>query len=511
MLWNFFKRIETDKTPLAYWLASFFAIILLRNLLEGVLGGNHEVIKASSFFISLVLPYIFLFLALVIILRFITREKASSIMKVLVVLFALLLVVPIIDFFAYGGRGAQIIYLSGDASQMAGNFLTYYSTGATVGQRVEGLAFGLLLLLYLFTKTKSAPKVLAGLFLAYCMLFVFAALSPIALGLSNLLFGSPAQVGVSLQSVGYEKGLYVSYISGLLTVLLSSLLIALEAAILLAICSQQKFLLLLRAIRLVRSAHYMLLAIFGVLLGVSATQSWRFGFYNFFSFGYVVAVFFAHQFACLINDFFDRDLHVRVKSKQSEGDWHTIKLVSLAYLILALATAYPSGYESTVFLICTAVLAFLYSAPPVRLKRFPIVASATLALLALLVVLGGFAVFAKDRVVELFPQQIAVAILLVYTLGTNYKDLKGIELDKKDKVYTIPVLLGEKKGKIIVGVMTVLSFLLVPFILGIPDLLLPSAVAGLLSVFVIAKNADEKLFRAMHLCYLVLVLSYLIK
>jgi len=506
-LWRFFEKIESDKTPLVYWFISLFAIIAIRNLLEGILEKSHWIVAPRPFFIDFPVAYVMLFLALAILLKLITRAKVSSLIKVLVVLFSLILIVPIIDFAASGGEGLHIKYLAGSAENIAKNFVTYYSDGgATIGERVEGIVFGLLLLLYVYIKTKSVAKAAVGIFLAYCAVFVFAALGPLAHGFAHFFFGAPTDA----LSGTYGNGLYEAYKVGLLVTLFISFIVAIELALLLAISKRQKFILLLKAIRPVRSAHYLLLSVFGILLGISATGSWKFGFYGIFAFGYVVSVFFAYQFACLINDFFDRDLHMRIKSKQSDGDWRTVKQASMAYLALALIMGYTIGYETLIFLACSAAVAFLYSAPPLKLKRYPIVASLALAVCALLVILGGFAVFARDKTVELFPQQVAIVVLLVYTLGTNYKDLKDARLDKENKVYTIPVLLGEKKGKITIAIMTALSFLVVPFILNTPDLIIPSVIGSLLSAVFIARNADEKIFRTMHLCYFVLVMYYLI-
>lgn len=504
-LWKLFERIESDETPLKYWLASFFAIILLRNLLEGLLGSCHCIFPPRPFFVSFPLPYILLFLALAILLKVVTRIRTVSLMKVLVLLFSLLLIVPVIDYFAYGGEGTRLGYL--DDSGLASDFLTFYSgTGVTTGQKIEAITFGLLLLAYMFFKTKSAAKATAGLFLAYCILFAVAALPPLTYAVVHPLFGAPP---ASAPPDAYGKELYTAYKSGLPVTLFITIAVAAEIALLLAISQRQKFVLLLKAIRPFRSAHYVLLGIFGILLGVSATDGWKYGFYGVFAFCYMVSVFFAYQFACLINDFFDRDLHVRTKSKQSDSDWRAVKLAAIMYLALSILIAVSIGYDTLVFLICFVAVAFLYSAPPLSLKRYPIVASFALATCALFIILGGFAVFSRGDSAT-FPLQVAIMVLVVYTLGTNCKDLKDVKSDRERKVYSLPVLLGERRGRFLIAVMTLSSFLLVPFILNISDLVLPSVVGGLLSVVLIARNDDERIFRAMHLFYFILVMYYLV-
>jgi 1,4-dihydroxy-2-naphthoate octaprenyltransferase len=126
----------------------------------------------------------------------------------------------------------------------------------------------------------------------------------------------------------------------------------------------------------------------------------------------------------------------------------------------------------------------------------------------LLVVLGGFSLFAKEATISSFPLSITIVILVTYSLGTNYKDLKDIKFDQKNNVYTIPVLLGKKAGSLLVMVMTSLSFLLVPPILNIPDLIVPAAAFSLFSIIFILKQLNERYLRYMQMIYILIVIAY---
>jgi 4-hydroxybenzoate polyprenyltransferase len=92
--------------------------------------------------------------------------------------------------------------------------------------------------------------------------------------------------------------------------------------------------------------------------------------------------------------------------------------------------------------------------------------------------------------VQNFPINVACLILIVFTLGFNAKDIKDYVGDKVDGIYTIPVLLGLERGKKIIGVLSVVCFILVPFMFrnNITKLLPISIIAGLLSFFLIIRK-----------------------
>jgi len=474
-----FERIESDNSRLRYWLLAFFAIIFIRNFLEGVMEADHSLVSGNFFFIEFPISYFVLFLTLLIILQFITREKSATISKVLVVLFSLLLVVPVIDFIATSGEGYQLRYLRGDSTYLFGNLATNFSQGGSIGQRIEITAFGLLLLAYIFKKTKSFLKTLAAGAVSYVALVTWAALPSLLYMLSNLFFIDPIGASVYGSSSTFAAKVLDAYITQELVTLLAILIMIVELAVLLAISDKRRFDFFKKLVRPLRLMHYIMLASFGLFLGFYTAGGLGFELHDYlFSLGFLLSVTLMYQSACIVNDIFDRDLYARVKIKRAESHSQELKYLAIFLAILSLLLTYPLGYGVFVFMVTFASLAFIYSAPPLRLKRYPIVASLSLAVSALMVVMAGFAVFAQDAVVEFFPVEIAVVILVVYTLGTNYKDLKDVELDRKSGVYTIPVLLGEAMGKVVISALLVFAFLLVPLMLGISDLWPPSIVAA---------------------------------
>ncbi len=76
----------------------------------------------------------------------------------------------------------------------------------------------------------------------------------------------------------------------------------------------------------------------------------------------------------------------------------------------------------------------------------------------------GFFMTAGTERLNAFPLKYSFGILVIFFLVENVKNIKDIEGDKKEGVRTIPVIFGEKKGKLIIGFCLFLASLLIPFI-----------------------------------------------
>ncbi len=502
ILRGFFGRIESDETPLIYWLFGLLAIILVRNLMEGFLEANHHLLPAHYLFVDFAAAYALLFLALLLILKAVTGGRSESIAKVLVVLFTLILIVPVIDCIASSGQGYEIGYLNGDFEYLSSMLLSYYGDGsATIGEKIEGLVFGSLLLIYIYIKTGSRIRSVAGLGLSYVALFTWSAIPSLIYAVSNVFFASPLAGGEVIARGAFDKGFLIRYITPEVSLAVISILVA--AAVSVVIFLERKRLRLPTSLfRPLRTAHYALLAAFGSLLGYSVAGPLEHPLYNYlFSFSFAVSIILLYQFASLLNDVFDRDAHERPGGKGNCLAAGTGLHLAFSFLAMSLLVGYSVGYAACAMLAIIAALAYLYSAPPFRLKRYPLLAPLALAGCALATVMGGFAVFAGEEGLGALPPEMAALLLVVYTLGVNYKDLKDYETDRERGVYTIPVVLGPDKGRTVISLLTAASFLLVPAITGLSGLWLPSIAVAAASLFLIYRDSNEFYFRIMHLAY----------
>ena len=252
-----------------------------------------------------------------------------------------------------------------------------------------------------------------------------------------------------------------------------------------------------------RSFLYMAIAVMGVVLGGGGLFQGVLA---------VVCALLLWQIAVSINQVTDvsedsiskRDNPV-VSAAISQKDmvYATLGYCGLAFLFAALI-----GYVAIVLTAASLCLSILYSAPPLRLKRYPFVASSTIAVFALIIFSLGFY---SGQPTRGFPTSLALVILVSYNLAINTKDLKDYEGDKNSGVFTLPVLLGQRRGRIVIGALDFVAYLAVPFILQFPLLIVPALIfGGLTFILIYREKTPEKLLFFMLFLFLATVMVALL-
>ena len=186
------------------------------------------------------------------------------------------------------------------------------------------------------------------------------------------------------------------------------------------------------------------LTLYGSLLAVNATGGsidWR-----------VVAVVIANilsmSFAFIINNIEDavddaRDPEKGHRNVISSGALQRKEglLIAAATLIMAFLLFAASGSRTLVIGIVTLILAYFYSAPPLRLKARPITDVVTHALmLSGLLIMAGY--FAYDREPQVVWLVIAAAVLFS-AYGQFYNQVDDYDVDKESGLNNTVVLLGK--------------------------------------------------------------------
>ena len=189
-----------------------------------------------------------------------------------------------------------------------------------------------------------------------------------------------------------------------------------------------------------------------------------------------------------------------------------MKDVSFLFLLLALLGSWSIGFFH--FFLCLVCLSssYIYSMPPMRLKRLPIVATFILSIACLATILFGFFFLSALKNVSAFPALAALAILVLFTLESNFKDMKDVKGDPKDNVKTLPVIFGEN-GPRIVAITFASSFLLAPILLSFYTLYITAIPAALLGYkFITRKPYNEKLVFLIHFGFIasIFILVFLI-
>ncbi len=514
------ERLETSKVPWGYWLATFLGLVVARNLLEGALGPGR--VLGFSYFASpsalMVLDhfqlfYASLFLALALILSSLSRERPGPVMKVMTPAWLLILLPPVLDFLVTAGQGMRITYIL----DLPPVVLRFFDPRVVLerispGQRVEILAASLLGASYVWLKTRHLLRSL-GAFAGVYLAIALHGFLPSAFARVVWLVTERAQApAAEAYQAAFKSGGIVLEESRKLALLFLLTTCALGWAAFRA-HAPLKARALCANVRPLRSLHYVGMAVFGIALAwaIFAPTGVAFGGAGDLL-GVVAAcaaVFFAFQASVFLNDIFDLETDRVSDPKRplpsgalTRGDaLVAVSVFSAAALLFALNVK----YHTFLTLALALAVSFFYSAPPLRLKRIPVVATFVLGFASLLAALTGFSLIAEERAFALFPPRLAWLLVLSFGLAFAAKDLKDVDGDRATGTLSLPALLGPRAARGVTAALVLLGYLLVPAFLPYRMLSLLAIAVGTLSavvVFVSRRRVDRILLAV----YLVFVL-----
>jgi len=144
-------------------------------------------------------------------------------------------------------------------------------------------------------------------------------------------------------------------------------------------------------------------------------------------------------------------------------------------------------------LLVYQIIAWFYSAPPFRLKKFPVIATFVSSLASLMVLFLGYILMSSDQTIYTLSWRIILLLIICYTISIPIKDFKDIEGDKKYGIWTIPVIFGEKNARIIVAICHFCSYILSVFFLNELRLFFWAIVFGAINyAIVISKKINPR-------------------
>jgi len=176
------------------------------------------------------------------------------------------------------------------------------------------------------------------------------------------------------------------------------------------------------------------------------------------------AVLLAWLASVVVNDFFDKKIDLQTNNHRpliqntfTENEYRTLGITLFLFSLLFSAIV---NFKAAFFILAYQGITWLYSAWPLRLKRFAFVSTFIGSIASLMIVFSGFILASPSESIRQLPFSVIVLLVTAYTFSLPVKDFKDIDGDKNDGVYTIPVLFGENWGKIIVASGIFFSFLL---------------------------------------------------
>ena len=311
------KNVESNKTPSFLWVIGLVSIILLRNISEFFLSSH--AILALFYLIEYTLFFISLFLAILLLMKFISNEKILNVLKIVAMFSPFIFTPMLIDPIVSLGKPFSMPYVSGNSTFVLNNFLTFYNYGyktATTGIKIETIGACYLALIYILSKTNDIVKATFGTFALYMLSYFYMALPSFfnIFVLSNSeirnffigFFGNWAQIfiwHIPLIAILFPITVYFYYKEKDVRNRDKYMSIKKRQSSK-KIPISNKIRALIKNIRPLRSIHYIILVFLGISIGAGTIANINL-IKTILCF---VSIIFGWQFAVIINDIFDKDV-----------------------------------------------------------------------------------------------------------------------------------------------------------------------------------------------------------
>lgn len=496
---GFIRWTEGLQITVWSWVIAIGVFMALRIVGEGFSQKLPSILAPErwSFFVHAFFYYIAAFLGMALLLAFTTREPLARTARFALVLASLIITPPILDLIVSAGRGGVILYRVlpplggvGDALRSFVDFVLWSPYGllflgdahrqiaqldVNYGVRLEVLAEILLVTWYVFTKTRSAFRLIGSLVLLYVGLFFLATLPSFVSWWSGFSVEFLVYGNLSMLQSGFRGDYFAAVLIPIVVI---------QALLALFIWHKEKALALLRNIRPLRLLLNLAIFSAGLVLGLSSlptTASWSFFDSLIVVLGYISVTTY-WLWAVAINDqadvvgdrvsMSDRPLPRGVISRDELAQF------GLVAMIISWSSALLVSWGVFVMIVVRSSFSWLYSLPPFRLKRVPILSNFVIGGAYLSTAIAGYLLVGKNGITD-FPGRLALAIIWVYTFAVEFKNIKDISGDRADGIRTIPVILGDERSRLVIGLMGVAAFLGFPlFYPASATVLLPAALSA---------------------------------
>ena len=505
--------IENTPLTLASFVTAFFSLIIVRLIIENALGFFPERTFFYLFFefTHTLLFFLCSFVLMVPLVRFAGRtENLRQAINVLLFGYLIIFTPPLIDSLIYGSGQFWSFYEFDGLKGLFHRFFTLFGDtpeiGITYGVRIEVVITTLALGCYAYLKSESLSRAFLTGLLAYALLFILGTFpSWITLGLllfqKSLLAISASDVAALFLTpeplFARAAPEFKSALNVKMSLVYSLFLTGLTAFFLFRYWKGYARALWKNA-RLPQLSYHSSLLFLGMALGFYFSDvSVPFDFFHMI--GVLVllaAVECAWLASVIMNDVYDKkiDQHTNPSRPLIENTipLEVFKTFGAIFFIASLLFAGVVSFTALLLLLAYQALACLYSAWPFRLKRFPGIATLSAAAAGMLVLLTGYLVVSPTHTFSTLPWTLLAFFFASYALAIPIKDFKDMAGDALDRVYTLPVILGEAWAKHVIGSLLFLLYIASPFILHVRSLFLPALFFGALAFWTLQKGTQNE-------------------
>jgi 4-hydroxybenzoate polyprenyltransferase len=497
---------------LGLWLSVALFIIFVRDGIECLANTQSFAIPDGFHLLHVPAFFVSLLIFLIVIVHFFSRTEIQKVSKIALAVFPVIIVPAVFDFIVtlFTKTGISYGYIENDLRR---SFLHFFDPFYKIPELPGSVRFeigGIVLLVfgYIFIKRKHVVPACLGAFSAFVVCFTYVALPAILIG--TMKFLAFIINVLHWKNFPFSEGNIDEPLMALMQLLITAVLAVLWFARYDGAACRS----MLKNTRLTRTFHYMLLCLLGILTyGLIHPLKDFFALINMAS--ALLSIGLAFQFSVVINDIFDVEGDRISNSDRplitQSLDKQTYLHIGFVCLALSLLLAAWTSAKMFMILLLFISLYFLYSAPPLRLKRFLPISAFIIGLQALLAFLAGQCALQKGIAhAQLAAPVLSWLVFMVFFLSSHVKDLKDIAGDREMGIPTLPVLLGEKKGRDHIALLVFLSYCLVAALLPIvfPDvnIFVVSLGFALANLIALRKNAQERTIFILYFIYALFLL-----
>lgn len=414
---------------------------------------------------------------------------------------------PILDMIKTGGEVYWSFYVLGSLDELLGQFLFFFGKFPSgivyFGTKVLFLTVLLGSLGLIWFKTKSLWRSVLGFFSFYIAIFILGSFPSWFILIRGFLNGANVSEIKGFHAIQFFSFFYpifgikfenLKYTFPYNLNLIYFFLLIILLTILFFFFDKKKFIAVLKNFRYPQFFYLSGLFLAGMGLGgLAFPENLNINLFSIVAlFNLLLCVWLAWKASVIVNDIYDFKIDlVSNQSRPLQKKIFTMNQyaqLGLACFLLSLLGGLIIGVRFAVILIIFQAVAWFYSAKPLRLKRFLGVATLTSSVASILILFLGFSLFSAENNLYGLSPRIIFLLMITYTLCLPIKDFKDIAGDKADGVQTVPVIFGEKNGRLIVAVSFFISYMLSVFLLNEVKLFIWALVFGVVSFFVITRK-----------------------
>lgn len=497
------------------WVGVFLSMLFLRNFLEQFVAKSVPLTSQESllelihnlYFFLLVLILLWLYLSLIL------RINPSKLAFSMCWASALMLLPPVIDMIKSGGEIYWSFYLLSSPSDLWKQFtsifghlpsgIVYYGTKIT-------FIFAIVLCVgVIFAKTKDWIRASISAFAIYVILFFMGSFPSLFFYAYSFFmetkkvssikafeivqfFGSPQRIlGIDTLDFKYALAYKVELFYYILLIFLS--------AALFFMISRKKFLAVFWNLRFPQLFYHAGLLFVGMGLGyLNFRENFSFDIFSLAVTGILsISVWLSWLASVVANDIYDLEIDKISNPNRPlpKGIFSVSEYAQFGVicLLLSLLGGITIGFNFFALLLVYQIIAWFYSAPPFRLKKFPGIATFTSALASIAIIFLGYILLSSDQTIYTLSWRIVLLFVICYTISIPIKDFKDIEGDKKYGIWTIPVIFKKDNARVIVAASHFVSYILSVFFLNESKLFFWAIVFGAINyAIVISKKIDSR-------------------